>query len=136
MRDITRILYGVLMVTAGILHFVKKSIFILIMPRKMPFKSFLVLFTGICEILAGIALLLNASRRLAGILLTIFMVMVYPVNIYMAFKKKTLGKKNSVHPIILWLRLPLQYPLIAGAYRWSKTETKNHRIDTVKTHFR
>lgn len=119
MKKITRLLYSFILMTAGILHFTRKKNFVFIMPKIIPFRPFFVLFTGICEILAGIALFFNLFKKLAGTLLTIFMILIYPVNIYMAIKKKPLGPNQKANPAALWLRLPLQIPLIIGAYRWS-----------------
>jgi len=119
MKMITRLLYSFILMTAGILHFTRKKNFVFIMPKIIPFRPFFVLFTGICEILAGIALFFNLFKKLAGTLLTIFMLLIYPVNIYMAIKKMPLGPNQKAYPAALWLRLPLQIPLIIGAYRWS-----------------
>ncbi len=127
MKNLTRILYSIVLLIAGILHFTRKRNFIYIMPKVIPFRPFFVLFTGICELMAGIALFFNLFKRLTGMLLTIFMILIYPVNIYMTFKKKPLGPKQKAHPVALWLRLPLQIPFIVGAYRWSKEGKKAAR---------
>ncbi|MFS0782721.1 DoxX family membrane protein [Bacillus sp. 1P06AnD] len=125
MKTITRVLYSFLMTGAGIMHFLKRENFKRIMPPVIPFRSFFVLFTGVCEILAGIALLFNIFRKSASVLLEVFLVLIFPVNMYMAIKKMPLRPGDKAHPVALWLRLPLQLPLISGARSWRKEKNQS-----------
>jgi uncharacterized membrane protein len=51
----------------------------------------LVIFTGICEILGGIGLLVPATRVTSGVALALFLVAVFPANAYAARNKDRFG---------------------------------------------
>ena len=55
-------------------------------PPALPYAEFMVKFTGFCEILGAIGLLVPRTRRLAAIALILFLVAVLPVNIHAAWR--------------------------------------------------
>ena len=59
-------------------------------PPGVPNPDFMVTFTGLCEILGAIGLLVPRTRRAAAIALIIFLVAVLPANIYAARSGVTL----------------------------------------------
>jgi len=69
------------------------------MPARVPHAMGMVYFTGVCEILGGIGLLLPATRRAAAIALIVFFVVVLPANIRAAREKLTLGGR-PVTPLV------------------------------------
>jgi uncharacterized membrane protein len=52
----------------------------------------LVFFTGVCEILGGIGILLPWTRLAAGIALAVFLVAVFPANAYAAAHREKFGR--------------------------------------------
>ncbi|MGH8640051.1 MAG: DoxX family protein, partial [Burkholderiales bacterium] len=53
-------------------------------PPSVPNPEFMVTFTGICEILGAVGLLVARTRRIAAVALIVFMLAVLPANIYAA----------------------------------------------------
>src|SRR5688572_15864108 len=68
-------------------------------PPFVPNPEFMVTFTGICEILGAIGLLVPRTRRIAAVALIVFLVAVLPANIHAAQTGVTLGGA-PVTPII------------------------------------
>jgi uncharacterized membrane protein len=69
----------------------------------------LVYFTGVCEVLGGVGILLPWTRLAAGIALAVFLIVVFPANAYAAQHRDTFG----VVAIPFWPRLAGQVALIA-----------------------
>jgi uncharacterized membrane protein len=66
---------------AGILHIAIPEKFLLIVPGWVPLPYETVLITGLCEIAGSVALLFERTARLAGIMLALYAVCVFPANI-------------------------------------------------------
>jgi uncharacterized membrane protein len=79
-------------------------------PPVLPFPHHLVTFTGLCEILGAIGILVPTMRRLAGVCLVLLLVALFPANLSAARRGLSLAGK-PVTPI--WLRLPIQIVFIA-----------------------
>ena len=79
------IIYGVAFILVGIAHFRNPQIFVEIVPPFLPFPLFLVYLTGAMEIAGGIGIIHPASRVLTGRLLVLFLIAVFPANLYMWF---------------------------------------------------
>lgn len=84
-------------------------------PPSLPRPMFLIYFTGICEILGAVGLLIPSLQFAAGIALIVFFLATLPANIYAARNGVTLRGKAAT---ALWLRVPMQILFIAVAW-WS-----------------
>jgi len=76
-------IYGIAFIIAGIAHFRNPQIFVEIVPPFLPFPLFLVYLTGAMEIAGGIGIIHPDSRVLTGRLLVLFLIAVFPANLYM-----------------------------------------------------
>ena len=94
------------------MHFLRPLPYVHIIPPYLPYPLELVYISGACEILGGIGLLIPRLRRLAGYGLIALLVAVFPANVHMAVNQIGLPGV-SIPPLLLWLRLPLQFALIA-----------------------
>ena len=103
-------LLALLFIVAGIAHFTfLRKDFAAIVPPILPYKDGIVLFTGLLEILGGIGLLIPQTSRWAAMALILYLIAVFPANIYGAQNRvPILGK---THPSV-WVRLPFQILLI------------------------
>jgi uncharacterized membrane protein len=100
---------------AGTVHFRKPALFLKAMPPWLPYQLPAVLVSGFFEILGAIGIILPKTRRAAGLGLIALLAAVFPVNIYMAANS---AKFALIPPVVLWLRLPLQFALMAWV-NWS-----------------
>ena len=121
LKFILKVLFAILFISAGILHFVTPDFFVRIVPPILPAPLFIVYLSGIVEIALGILLLVPKFSRFAAFGLIALLVAVFPANIYMALNPQTFPDYD---PLLLYLRLPIQFLLIFWAYRLTKTEAK------------
>jgi uncharacterized membrane protein len=110
------VLAAILYVGAGTLHFIKTDTYLRIMPPYVPWHLFMVRFSGACEILGGLGLLLPQTRRAAAWGLVALLIAVFPANIYMMSNPLESGA-GSIPPVVLWARLALQ-PLLIWWVLW------------------
>ena len=104
----------------GFQHFYRPSFFLAIMPPYLPYHLPLVYLSGGIEVILGAGLLLKKTRRYAAWGLIALLVAVYPANIYLAFNDSPQEALGISQFLASWVRLPLQFVLIAFAYWHSK----------------
>ena len=108
------------MIYIGIVHFLDPDFFLKIMPPYLPWHLELVYISGFFEILLGILLLIKSYRTYAAWGLILLFLAVYPANIYLAFNEAP-QKALEISPFLAsWVRLPIQFVLIALAYWYTK----------------
>jgi|SRR5271168_1175131 len=73
-----------LLISAVALHFLGRNQCTAMIPPAVPSPIFLVLLTGVLEILGAIGLFLPRLRRSAALWIAILMVAIFPANIYVA----------------------------------------------------
>jgi uncharacterized membrane protein len=115
MATIARAVLATFYAIAGIAHLVRPAPFLLIMPEPVPFPESVVLITGILELAGAIGLLLPRWRRLAGLMLAIYAVCVFPANIRHAFLGADIagwplgwwyhGPRLALQPVLVWWAL-------------------------------
>jgi uncharacterized membrane protein len=110
---------GVFYVAAGVAHFVATRLYLRAMPGYLPAPKMLVLVSGVAEIAGGLGVMLPSMRRAAAWGLVLLLVAVFPANVWMAMHPEIFA---GIPQWALWLRLPLQAPLIWWAWRFTKAE--------------
>jgi uncharacterized membrane protein len=85
------ILLAAIYVPFGLFHILKPGSFLAIMPPVLPFPREIVIFTGVCEVAGGLGLLIPPTRRLAGVMLALYALAVWPANIYHALSGVHVG---------------------------------------------
>lgn len=96
---VLRILLAVAFIGMGITHFlpaVQRTMAAMI-PPPLRWKGAanprnLVIFTGVCEIAGGVGLLIPATTAAAALSLIVFLVAVFPANVYAAAHKEKFGR--------------------------------------------
>ncbi len=114
-----RVLMGIIYVVAGVGHFVITRTYESIMPDYLPAHHELVLISGAAEIAGGIGLLIPQTRRAAAWGLVVLLIAVMPANIWMAQHPE---RYPGIPLWAIWLRLPLQLPLIWWAWRYTRED--------------
>jgi uncharacterized membrane protein len=107
---ILKYLLAIFFVCAGFNHFINSAFYLKIMPPFLPWHLPLVYLSGFLEIALGLLLLIPKYTRVTAWGLVALLVAVFPANIHMAINHQ-LYPEYSVPA--LWLRLPLQFVLIA-----------------------
>lgn len=110
-----RLLLAASYFAVGILHLSATDAFVPIVPDWVPAPHAIVMFTGCCEILGSIALLTRRLRKLAGVMLALYAVCVYPANIkhavdHVAIDGRVLGwgyhgPRLALQPVLVWWAL-------------------------------
>ena len=80
-RRLLRPLLVLAYLIAGVAHIRSPAMFLAITPDWVPFPRQTILVTGLCELAGAVALMTDRLRRLAGIMLALYAVCVYPANI-------------------------------------------------------
>jgi uncharacterized membrane protein len=100
---------------AAYAHLSMPGFFMPIMPDWVPAPYRVVLFTGACEAAGAIGLVIPRTRRLAGFMLALYAVCVFPANIKHAFYGPAIpglpntwfyhGPRLLLQPVIVWWAL-------------------------------
>jgi len=112
-------LFAAIFIFAGFNHFRDPGFYLRIMPPYLPWPSALHLIAGFFEFLLGVMLLIPRFQKLAAWGLVALLLAIYPANIHMAVN-------HHLYPelpmIFHWIRLPLQFVLIAWAWWFTKAD--------------
>lgn len=110
----------------GLVHLVTPEMLLPIVPGWVPFPRPVILLTGLCEIAGALGLLLPRTRRLAGTMLALYAVCVFPANIKHAVEGVDLpplptswwyhGPRLAFQPAFVWWAL-----FAAGVVDWPLT---------------
>jgi uncharacterized membrane protein len=121
-----RVVMGGMYVVAGVGHFVATRMYERIMPGYIPFPwhHALVLLSGVAEILGGIGVIVPGRRRAAAWGIVCLLVAVWPANLWMAMHPWLFP---GVPVWAMWVRLPLQVPLIWWAWMYTRQEVGNRK---------
>tara|TARA_B100001778_G_scaffold152437_1_gene125076 strand:+ start:2314 stop:2778 length:465 start_codon:yes stop_codon:yes gene_type:complete len=110
----------------GIKHFINPQYFLNITPPQIPYKLFVVYFTGLLEILGGLLLLIPKTRKIGAYMIIFLLIIVFPANIYLYVSdipQQLLGISKTQALI----RMPFQIPLLLLAY-WHSKENHPRRM--------
>jgi len=115
-KTISKYLLALLMIGAGMMHFIRPDFYLKIMPPYLPFHWELVYLSGFLEIALGLLLVVPRLSRFAAWGIIALLIAVFPANIYAYQHQEVL----PAPPIMHLLRLPLQGALILWAYWHTK----------------
>ncbi|MGI8670802.1 MAG: DoxX family protein [Aridibacter sp.] len=119
-------IFGLAFIFAGANHFINPKFYLKIMPPYLPWHLFLIYLSGIFEIILGIMLLIPKTQKLAAWGLILLLIAVFPANIYMAMNP---NKFPELNPLLIYLRLLIQFVLIAWAYWFTKNNSEKDKND-------
>jgi uncharacterized membrane protein len=114
---ILRIVVALFFIYAGYSHFTKARFFYKITPPYLhPWKEPINVIVGVAEIAGGLGLLMPLTQSWAAWGILVLLVAVFPANIYMLTSR---GAGMTIKMWFLWLRLPLQFALMALVYQFT-----------------
>ncbi len=109
-------LMSTIYILAGAFHFITPKIYLRIIPDYIPWHKFMVVLSGIVEILLGLLLVFEATRNIAAYAIILMLIVFLPVHIEMLVNKK---KRLRLPLWVLFARIPLQFGLMYWAYLYS-----------------
>jgi uncharacterized membrane protein len=114
-RTVMRWIMAAFYLVAGIGHVLRPNVFLPIVPDWVPLPRETILVTGICEIAGAVALFIPRLRRLAGVMLALYAICVWPANIKHAVDGISLppipnswwyhGPRLALQPVLVWWAL-------------------------------
>ena len=80
-RRLSLLLLGLFFGAAGLAHVLAPEVMLRIVPAWVPSPRAVIVATGLCELAGVVALGIPSLRRLAGVMLALYAVCVFPANI-------------------------------------------------------
>jgi uncharacterized membrane protein len=103
--------------TSGVLHFARPKFFDASVPKQLPGSPRQwTQASGIAELAVAAAITVPRTRRLGGLTAALLFVGVFPANVKMALDAQR-KHKSARERLILWVRLPVQWPLVTWALK-------------------
>jgi len=113
-RNKAAVALGIALVVAGSMHFTQTARYLVMMPPWVPAHEAMVYASGAAEILCGFGLVVERTRRLAGIFAVLLFVAVFPANLHVAMNGVVVPGLPEAR-WYSWARLPFQLVYIAWA---------------------
>ena len=120
---------SLLYIIVGVKHFTNTDFFVTIVPPIINCKEEVVLVSGLIEVILGILLLFNQTRKLAAWGIILLLIAVFPANIYLylseiARETLSISKNQALY------RLPFQIPLMIISY-WHSKEIHSKQLSII-----
>ncbi|MDO6655219.1 DoxX family protein [Anaerobacillus sp. 1_MG-2023] len=120
-RMIALVLFAFFFIFAGFAHFLQGEGFAAMVPDWVPFKLGLIYLTGIIEIVLAILLLVPSTRKQARLWTVIYLIAIFPANIYAAIAGVPAPGQDEANQVLLWVRLLFQ-PLLIWWVFWAAAQ--------------
>jgi uncharacterized membrane protein len=117
-KIVLKYLFAASFILAGFNHFRDPDFYLRIMPPYLPWPSALHLTAGVFEVVLGVMLLVPRFQKLAAWGLIALLVAFFSVHIHMVVHHD----QYEVRLRLLWIRLLLQFVLIALAWWFTKID--------------
>jgi uncharacterized membrane protein len=124
-------LLAALLVGTGAAHFTATDRYAQIIPHAFPQPSHrpLVQASGLAELACAALIAVPRTRRAGALAAAILLIVVFPANVQMAADGGISGAGFPLgSPVVAWLRLPLQLPLIAWAVSVAQARPPERRV--------
>jgi uncharacterized membrane protein len=109
-------------IVAGVMHFISPEAYLPMMPGYLPWPLELVYLSGAAEFLLGAGVLMPQTRRHAAWGIIALLIAIFPANIHIALYNVPLFGNAEGFGIWNWVRLPVQFLLIAWAWWYTQEE--------------
>ena len=115
----------------GLGHFIRTQEMAAMLPLSVSYRTELVYFTGILEVLGAIGVWIPRLMRRTGLLLIVMLIAILPANIYSAMNRVDFGG-HEAGPVYLLVRIPFQLFVIWWTYfateqNWFKRRSTSSR---------
>jgi len=120
---------SLLYVTVGVKHFTNTDFFVAIVPPIINWKKEAVLISGFIEVVLGVLLVFNQTKKLAAWGIILLLIAVFPANIYL-YISEFAREALSISKDQALLRIPFQIPLMIIAY-WHSKEIHSKQLSII-----
>ncbi len=123
----SRIFWVLLLLGAGLSHFVLDDFLLAQMPPYMPHPTMLIYLSGVAELILAAGLIYPATRGVSWYMIAAMCVVYLPVHWHVAIDCAALAEVNSGYHIpcwLAWLRLPIQLLFIIWALYMAPASAK------------
>ena len=128
-REAGLIAVVIMFVFTGATHFTgMKHDYAAMLPGPLSGNLGIIYLSGVLEIAGALGLLVPRTRRLAGICLALYLVAVFPGNVYAAVNEVPF---RGEPPTPLWLRTPIQL-LFIGMVLWTSVRKPLERVEAPR----
>lgn len=117
-RRIALVLFALFFIFAGIAHFLQGEGFATMIPEWVPFRLGLIYVTGVLEIVLAVLLLIPSTRKQARFWTVVYLILIFPANIYAAIAGIPAPGQEEANELLLWIRLLFQ-PLLIWWVLWA-----------------
>ena len=123
-REPLRYVMGLVYAVAGVSHFLAPRSFQRIVPPQFPRPRSLVYLSGAAEVVLGVGVLFERTRRVSAWGIVALLVAVFPANVYMATDdvapELVPERFADAARVAAWVRLPLQAVLVGWAWLYTR----------------
>ena len=127
LKRITVYLMALFYTFVGVTHFTNPDFFLVIVPPYIPSADLAVYVSGVFEILFGLLLLFNKTRKYSAYGLVLLLIAVFPANLYL-YESAEAQAAFGITAQQALIRLPFQLPLILIAL-WHSEENTSKVFD-------
>ena len=110
-------------IIAGSNHFWHPTAYLDIIPPYFSNHNLINILSGICEIIAGVLMIIPVTRKISAYLIIALLIVFIPAHIYLIQQRGCVSKYLCVPGWIAWIRLfPFQFILMWWAwktYKWN-----------------
>ena len=115
-------LLAALLGVAGVNHFVNPEPYDRMIPDFLPQPRLLTYLSGVAEVTCAGLVASRRLRRVGGWASALLLVAVFPANVAMALAGGLDGARGPLgSPVVAWLRLPVQIPLVMWAVQVARS---------------
>jgi uncharacterized membrane protein len=105
------------LVGSGTLHLLRPAAFVPLLPPWVPDRVALIVATGVPELVGAVGLFFAVTRRPAATWLAVFMIVIFPANIYVA-GERVQGLQMPGVPVRLAMQAGYIFLLLLVGYGW------------------
>ncbi|QKY21128.1 DoxX family membrane protein [Halolamina sp. CBA1230] len=121
-----RYVMGLLYAVAGVSHFLAPRAFARVVPPQLPRPKALVYLSGVAEIVLGIGVLFERTRRRSAWGIVALLIAVFPANVYTVTDdvapELVPDRFADAARVAAWLRLPFQAVLVGWAWLYTRPD--------------
>lgn len=112
-------IFAIFFIIAGINHFIMPNFYLPLIPNYFPLPKVLNILAGVVEIVLGVGLFSQKTRRYSGIGIAVLMIAFIPSHWHFIQIGSCLSESLCVPAWIAWMRLLIIHPILIAIGVWA-----------------